>query len=78
MAEIDAYDPAIRSLINSYGYNVVKTIYDLGVKNPRHISHIVETVLNDFSPTRGSYSVQGIRGSVEAHPAAAKLDDERR
>lgn len=60
MAEIDRYDPAIRSLIHEYGLTVVKSIYDLGVTKPNHIKHIVETVLNEFSPTRGANSSQGI------------------
>lgn len=64
MAKIDSYDPAIRSLIHEYGYNVVKTIHDLGVTKPAQIKHIVETVLDEFSPTRGSYSRQGIRTEV--------------
>lgn len=76
MAEVDAFDPAIRTLIHAYGLTVVKSIYDLGVKKPSHIKHIVETVLDEFSPTRGSYSAQGIRGSVEPHPSAAKLDND--
>lgn len=78
MAGVDAYDPAIRSLIHEYGLNVVKTIYDLGVRKPNQIKQIVETVLNELSPTRGAYSMQGIRGDISSHPAAAKLDDERR
>ena len=65
MAQIDAYDPAIRSLVNEYGLNVVKTIYDLGVTKPSQIKHIVETVLNEFSPTRGTYSSQGTRNDGE-------------
>lgn len=69
MAEIDEFDPAIRSLIHEYGYPVVKAIYDLGVTKPKHIRHIVETVLNEFSPTRGSYSIQGRRTQVEDDPS---------
>ena len=34
---------------------------DVGVEKPKHIRHVVETVLNEFSPTRGSFSAQGIR-----------------
>ena len=64
MSKIDQYDPAIRSLIHEYGFAVVKTIYDLGVTKPAQIKHIVETVLDEFSPTRGSYSSQGIRPNV--------------
>ena len=64
MAKIDAFDPAIRSLINDYGYHVVNTIYELGITKPGQIRHIVETVLDEFSPTRGSESRQGARRSV--------------
>lgn len=77
MAEVDAHDPAIRSLIHEYGLNVVKTIYGLGVREPRHIKHIVETVLDEFSPTRGTFSNQGTRASLAAHPVAAKLNEDR-
>jgi len=65
MSKIDEYDPAIRSLIHEYGLPVVKAIYDLGVTKPKQIKHIVETVLDEFSPTRGSYSKQGKRTAVE-------------
>lgn len=61
MAEFDAYDPELRALVHEYGLTVVKTIHDLGIRKPRQIRHVVETVLNEFSPTRGSYSKQGIR-----------------
>ena len=61
MDKIDQFDPAIRSLIHEYGLTVVQTLIDLGVKKPKHIKHVVEVVLNEFSPTRGSYSAQGIR-----------------
>jgi hypothetical protein len=69
MATIDEFDPAIRSLIHEYGYTVVKSIYDLGVTKPSQIKHIVETVLNEFSPTRGAYSVQGQRAFINDEPA---------
>lgn len=78
MAAFDAYDPAIRALIHEYGMNVVKAIYDLGIRKPNHIKHIVETVLNEFSPTRGTYSSQGVKAIVGAHPSAAKIEDEQR
>jgi hypothetical protein len=75
MAMVDAYSPDVRALIHEYGLTVVKGFYDLGVKNPRHIRHLVEIVLNEFSPTRGTFSKQGKRTEVESHPNAAALDD---
>jgi hypothetical protein len=64
MARFDEYDPGIRFLVHEYGLNVVKAIYDLGVTKPKHIRHIVETVLDEFSPTRGTYSSQGHRTAL--------------
>lgn len=65
MAAVDSYPPPIRVMIHDYGLTVVKTIYDLGIRKPNQIKQIVETVLNEFSPTRGSYSVQGIRSQID-------------
>jgi len=59
--EIDSLSPAHRELIHEYGWNIVKNFLTLGVREPRHIRHLVETVLDDFSPTRGAFSIQGIR-----------------
>lgn len=75
MAKIDALPPDIRALVHEYGYSVVENFMACGVTKPRHIRHLVETVLNEFSPTRGAYSRQGIFTPVGAHPAAAKLDE---
>ena len=61
---IDNLPPEMRGLINDYGYTIVRAYVDLGVVKEKHIRHLVETVLNEFSPTRGSYSVQGIRTEV--------------
>ena len=63
MAEIDALPPDIRILTHEYGYNVVKAMLDIGVSKPRHIKHLVETILNEFSPTRGASSSQGARAA---------------
>ena len=65
MAKIDAFDPPIRALIHEYGYHVVNIIMSAGVTKPKQIKAIVETVLDEFSPTRGSYSNQGRRSNVE-------------
>ncbi|KQP53050.1 hypothetical protein [Methylobacterium sp. Leaf106] len=61
MGSIDDLSPAMRKLVNEYGFYVVRTLLDLGIKEPRHVSHIVETILDEFSPTRGSKSTQGVR-----------------
>lgn len=61
MERVDEFDPAIRSLIHEYGLPVVQALWDLGVQKPSQIRHIVETVLDEFSPTRGSFSAQGPR-----------------
>jgi len=59
MARIDALSPDIRELVHEYGFNIVNGFLDHGVVKPRAIRHLVETVLDEFSPTRGSFSSQG-------------------
>jgi hypothetical protein len=61
MAEIDRMAPDLRALVHDYGLNTVRAFLDVGVQKPKHIRHLVETVLNEFSPTRGGGSAQGIR-----------------
>lgn len=66
MERIDAMPADLRALVHVYGLAVVETCTALGVTKARHIKHIVETVLDEFSPTRGSYSQQGRRVHIEA------------
>lgn len=61
MAKIDALPPELRELVHEYNFDVVRAIMDCGVMKPARIRHIVETVLDAFSPTRGSSSNQGPR-----------------
>lgn len=65
MEQIDALPSDLRELVHKYGYTVVRTCMDLGVTKPRHITHLVERILDEFSPTRGSYSQQGIRVQID-------------
>lgn len=58
MSTIDSLPAEIRGLVHNYGYNTVRAFLDCGVRSPKHIRHLVETVLNEFSPTRGSNSKQ--------------------
>lgn len=51
----------LRECVYDYGLTVVDALLDAGVKKPKNIRHVVETVLNEFSPTRGTRSSQGIR-----------------
>lgn len=64
MDVVDAYPTEVRFLIHDYGLPVVQTLWDLGVQKPGQIKHVVETVLDEFSPTRGSFARQGIRTQV--------------
>jgi hypothetical protein len=61
MQKIDESSPEMRALFNEYGSGLVFQFINLGITNPRHIRHLVERTLDEFSPTRGSYSKQGIR-----------------
>lgn len=62
MTQIDRQPADVRALVHEYGWTVVNSFLLLGIKKAAHIKHLVETVLNEFSPTRGSYSSQGRRG----------------
>lgn len=70
MAVVDSYPPEVRQLVHDYGLTVVQAFLHNGMKNPRHIRHCVERVLDEFSPTRGSYSQQGVRTIVPGDPNA--------
>lgn len=65
MSKVDAMPPDVRALVYEYGLNVVNALMECGVKEPRRIKHIVETVLDEFSPTRGSKSRQGPRSPMD-------------
>jgi hypothetical protein len=58
--------------VHEYGFNVVNALIDVKVTKPKHIRHVVELILNEFSPTRGSYSKQGLRTEVIAHVKGAE------
>lgn len=61
MSKVDQMPPEIKELVHMYGLTVVNTFIDCGVNKPKHIRHLVETVLDEFSPTRGTFSSQGKR-----------------
>lgn len=63
MEMIDRYPAEIRALVHEYGWAVVNALIDVGVKKPKQIRHVVEVVLNEFSPTRGTGSAQGTRAA---------------
>jgi hypothetical protein len=67
MGKIDRLTPEMRALVHEYGFAVVNTMMELGVVKPGQIRHAVETILNEFSPTRGSYSKQGVRTEIVQH-----------
>lgn len=63
MKQIDRMPPELRELVHEYGLNIVRAFLDIGVSKPKHIRHLVESVLDEFSPTRGAFSSQGVRGA---------------
>lgn len=70
MGRIDSMPGPLRDLVHAYGLTVIDTLTNAGVTKPGQIRHVVETILNEFSPTRGSYSSQGVRTPVdETSPA---------
>ena len=63
MARIDQMPYEVRTLVHEYGLNTVNSFLDCGVRDPRRIRHLVEVVLDEFSPTRGARSSQGLRNA---------------
>lgn len=61
MDAVDSLPPEMRALVHEYGLSVVTALMDCGVKKPKRMRHVVETILNELSPTRGAYSSQGPR-----------------
>jgi hypothetical protein len=77
MEIVDEYDPATRALVHAYGLSIVRSFHENGVTKAKRIKHLVECVLDEFSPTRGSYSQQGVRVAIERpshdHPPPPRL-----
>jgi hypothetical protein len=65
MDRIDALPQEWRELVHEYGYCLVDAMRCCGIKEVRHVRHLVETVLNELSPIRGSLSSQGARTTRE-------------
>lgn len=70
MSRVDDMPPASRELVHEYGLNVVNGFMENGVVKPNKIRHLIELVLDEFSPTRGSHSIQGVRTANQYGPNA--------
>lgn len=75
MSRIDSMSPGLRHLVNEYGFHVVDSFLQCGVTKVRHIRHLVEVVLDEFSPTRGSRSSQGSREAAKGLGGAFRKDN---
>jgi hypothetical protein len=64
MEAMDRLPQELRELVHVYGYTVIHTCQQLGITKPKQIKHLVECILDEFSPTRGSYSKQGVRTEI--------------
>jgi len=64
MEMIDRYPEEMRKLVHEYGWALVNQFINCGIDKPRQIRHLVETTLDEFSPTRGTHSFQGLRGAL--------------
>lgn len=72
MDRIDHLPAEMRVLVNEYGYNVVNSFMSHGVTKARSVRHLVETVLDEFSPTRGTGSAQGVRAAFNREPTPSE------
>lgn len=66
--------PEVRQLINEYGFTLVHTFSCCGVTKAKHVRHLIERVLDEMSPTRGSGSLQG----ATSHGARKMTEDHLR
>lgn len=73
MEGVDRMPQELRALVHEYGLNVVTALLQCGVSKPNRIRHIVETVLDEFSPTRGSCSAQGPRDHSDTRTKSGAL-----
>ncbi len=64
MDRIDNMPPGLRECVHEYGLNIVDMCLSYGVDKPERIRHLVNTILREMSPTRGSFSQQGVRTKV--------------
>jgi hypothetical protein len=67
MALVDAMSAEMRETVNDYGFHIVDNFMKIGIHKPKQIRHLVEIILDEFSPTRGTKSKQGIRTEVVQH-----------
>lgn len=72
MESVDNMPEDIRACVHDYGLAVVTAIRNSGVTKAKNIRHIVETVLDEFSPTRGTASSQGTRTQLIGRSAIEK------
>jgi hypothetical protein len=61
MEAIDRLIPEQRALVHEYGWTIVDSFLRCGVRKPERIRYLVETVLNERSPLREAFSIQGFR-----------------
>jgi len=54
--KIDALSPQLRELVHEWGFTIVDNFMMCGVTKPKHIRHLINTVLNET--VRGGGSVQ--------------------
>lgn len=52
MAVIDALPRELRELVHEFGWNVVKSFMDAGVRKPSLIKHLIHTVRHDLGVER--------------------------
>lgn len=68
MSIVDRMSPEMRALVHEYGLHIVWNFIQVGVTKPKHIRHLVECVLDEFSPTRGATSNQGTKRAEGLKP----------
>lgn len=65
MSRVDAMPSDVRHMVHEYGLHVVNALLDSGVTRAKNMRHIVESILDEFSPTRCASSYQGPRALTQ-------------
>ena len=73
MSRIDEMSRDLRLLVHEYGLSTVQAFVDCGVNKPGRIRHLIETTLDELSPTRGTFSSQGRQTELLARPSLSAL-----
>ena len=69
MAAIDQLPPETRALVHEYGWAIIDAFLAVGVKKPKQIKHLIETVLNETRGESNSFQSEHLPSQYRVGPA---------